>query len=46
MIKLEAGVQDTDLDMQTVVELDITQWKIPRDQPQHVNFRVGEEGEP
>lgn len=46
MIELEAGVQDTDLDMQTVVELDITHWKITRDQPQDVNFRAGEEGEP
>lgn len=44
MIELEVGVQDTDLDKQTVVELDITQWKITRDQPQDVNFRAGEDG--
>lgn len=46
MIELEAGVQDTGLDTQTVVELDITQWKITRHQPQDVNFRAGEDGEP
>lgn len=46
MIELEVGVQDTGLDKQTVVELDITQWKITGDQPQDVSFRAGEDGEP